>query len=34
MIINVYSKYIEKARGPKDGGFLNGIFQGENGREE
>jgi len=34
MIIRVYSKYIEKAHGPKDGGFLNGVFQGDNGKEE
>lgn len=34
MIIKVYSKYIEKAHGPKDGGFLNNALQGNNGKQE
>lgn len=34
MIINVYGKYMEKARGPMDGGLLNQVFQGANGKKE
>jgi integrase len=34
MIIKVYSKYIENARGAEDGGFLNALLQGEQGKEE
>jgi hypothetical protein len=34
MIIKVYSKYVENARGTDDGGLLNRILQGSNGKEE
>jgi integrase len=34
MIIKVYSKYIETARGLQDGGFFNKAFQEGNGRDE
>lgn len=33
MIIRVYSKYIEKARGSQDGGFFNKAVQEGNGRD-
>jgi integrase len=34
MIIKVYSKYIEKARGAADGGLLNELLQGNKGNHE
>jgi integrase len=34
MIIKVYSKYIEKGPGSKDGDFLNDVLKENNGTEE
>ena len=34
MVIKVYGKFIERARGTEDGGLLNQVFQGGLGDEQ